>query len=49
MRKFYALVAVLVLVLPIGALDGASAKTPAPTQAQIDAAKAAEAANKKGE
>ena len=32
----------LALTLPMVMVDGAWAKTPAPTQAQIDAAKAAE-------
>lgn len=44
MRKLYALVAALVITLPVIAIDSSLAKTPAPTQAQIDAAKAAEAA-----
>ena len=42
MRKLTALSAALVLGLTSTAVDGAVAKTPAPTQAQIDAAKAAE-------
>ena len=44
MRKLSALAAALVIALPVIVIDSSLAKTPAPTQAQIDAAKAAEAA-----
>ena len=43
MRKLSALAAALVIALPVVVIDSSFAKTPAPTQAQIDAAKAAEA------
>jgi cell wall-associated NlpC family hydrolase len=44
MRKLSALAAAIIVAVPILAIDSSVAKPPAPTQAQIDAAKAAEAA-----
>ena len=41
MRKLSALAAALVIALPVVVIDSSLAKTTAPTQAQIDAAKAA--------
>ena len=43
MRKVTALGAAIIIGLPVIAIEASVAKTPAPTQAQIDAAKAAEA------
>ena len=44
MKKLFAIGAAVVIALPVIAIDSSVAKTPAPTQAQIDAAKATEAA-----
>ena len=44
MKKLFAVGAAVVIALPVIAIDSSVAKTPAPTQAQIDAAKATEAA-----
>ena len=44
MKKLLAIGAAVVIALPVIAIDSSVAKTPAPTQAQIDAAKATEAA-----
>ena len=43
MRKLSALAAAIIIAVPVVAMDSSVAKPPAPTQAQIDAAKAAEA------